>query len=301
MAGSTGHILQALLVNGVIAISKGVAAAITGSGAMLAETLHSAADCGNQVLLLVGVKRSARPPTKAHPLGYGRDLYFWSFMVALLLFAGGGCFSIYEGVHKMRHPEPVGSITIAVIILGLSIALELWSTISNIKELNKRRGATPFFRFLRETKDTDLVVVFGENSAAVLGLVLALGALVIARETNDGRWDAVGSLAIGVVLVGIALFLAKEVKSLLVGEGADVAIETAVREVAAEDKNVEDVLRILTVQQGPGEVLIAMKVKFKPGLSTDGSICDAINGLERAIEARCPSIKWSFIEPDNAD
>jgi cation diffusion facilitator family transporter len=301
MAGSTAHILQSLLVNTLIAGAKGVGAAITGSGAMLAETLHSAADCGNQLLLLVGVKRSARPPSASHPLGYGRDLYFWSFMVALLLFAGGGCFSIYEGVHKMLHPEPVGSITIAVVILGLSIGLESWATASNIKELNKRRGAAPFFRFLRTTKDTDLIVVFGENAAAVLGLVLALVALVVARETGDGRWDAAGSLAIGVVLVGVAVFLAKEVKSLLVGAGADVEIDAAVHEVAAADPNVERVIRILSVQQGPGEVLVAMKVKFKPGLSTDGSLCDAINQLERRLEARCPSVKWTFVEPDNTD
>lgn len=302
MAGSsTSHILQSLVVNVLIAGAKGVAAVITGSGAMLAETLHSFADCGNQVLLLVGVKRAARPADRKHPLGYGRDLYFWSFMVALLLFAGGGCFSIYEGVHKLAHPEPVGSITVGVIILALSIALEGWSTWSNIKELDKRRGAAPFIQYLRETKDTDLIVVFGENSAAVLGLLFALAALLLARETGDGRWDAVGSLAIGAVLVGVALFLAKEVKSLLVGEGADPEVERAVREVARDDVHVEDVLRILTLQQGPGEVVVAMKVKFKPGLSTDGPLYDAINALERRLEERCPSIKWSFIEPDNVD
>lgn len=301
MAGSTAHILQSLLVNSVIAASKGVAAAITGSGAMLAETLHSAADCGNQVLLLVGVKRARRPATASHPLGYGRDVYFWSFMVALLLFAGGGCFSIYEGVHKLRHPEPVGDILIAVVILAASILLEGWATWSNIKELNRRRGAVPFGRYLRETKDTDLIVIFGENTAAVLGLVLALIAVVVAQQTGDGRWDAVGSLAIGAVLVGVALFLAVEVKSLLVGETADPEIDRQVREVAREDANVDAVLRVLTVQQGPGEVLLAMKVRFKPGLSTDGPLYDAINAFERKVEERCPSVKWSFIEPDNAD
>jgi divalent metal cation (Fe/Co/Zn/Cd) transporter len=201
----------------------------------------------------------------------------------------------------MRHPEPVGSITVAVIILGLSIALEGWSTLSNIKELNRRRGKVPFLRYLRETKDTDLIVIFGENSAAVLGLVLALIAVIVARETGDGRWDAAGSLAIGIVLVGVALFLAKEVKSLLVGEGADPSIEQAVREIAGEDPHIDRVLRVLTLQQGPGEVVVAMKVQFKPGLSTDGPLYEAINALERRLEARCPSIKWSFIEPDNVD
>src|SRR5678816_3015363 len=214
MAGeSTGEILKSLAVNAVIAASKGVAAGITGSGAMLAETLHSFADCGNQLLLLVGINRSRRPPDSKHPLGYGRDMYFYSFIVALLLFTGGGVFSIYEGIHKLQHPEAVGDITIALVILGLSIALEGWSTLGNIKVMNQRRGATPFFRYLRDSKDSDLIVVFGENSAAVLGLLLAMIALVLAYETGDGRWDAVGSLAIGLVLVGVATFLAREAVS----------------------------------------------------------------------------------------
>src|ERR1044071_3440168 len=153
MAGeSTGEILKSLAVNIVIASSKGVAAAITGSGAMLAETLHSFADCGNQILLLVGLRQAARPPDKAHPLGYGRAMYFYSFIVALLLFTGGGMFSIYEGVHKLHEPEAPESITVAVVILGISIALEGWSLLGNIKVMNQRRGKTNFLRYLRETK-----------------------------------------------------------------------------------------------------------------------------------------------------
>ncbi|HVK77508.1 MAG TPA: cation diffusion facilitator family transporter [Kofleriaceae bacterium] len=301
MAGSTAHILQALGANAVIAASKGVAAVITGSGALMAETIHSAADCGNQLLLLFGVKQSRRPADATHPLGYGRALYFWSFMVALLLFVGGGVYSIYEGIHKLQHPEAVESILVGVIVLAVALAIEGWATYGNIVELNERRGAVPFFRFLRQTKDSDLVVIFGENSAAVLGLVLALVALLLAKTTGDGRWDAVGSLAVGVVLVGVAIFLAVEVKSLLVGEGADPVIETAAREIAAADPNVEGVLRVLTVQQGPGEVVVAMKVKFKPGMATGGALCDAINGFERKLEARVPEVKWTFIEPDVVD
>ena len=301
MAGSTAHILQALGANAVIAASKGVAAVITGSGALMAETIHSAADCGNQLLLLFGVKQSRRPADATHPLGYGRALYFWSFMVALLLFVGGGVYSIYEGIHKLQHPEAVESILVGVIVLAVALAIEGWATYGNIVELNKRRGAVPFFRFLRQTKDSDLVVIFGENSAAVLGLVLALVALLLAKTTGDGRWDAVGSLAVGVVLVGVAIFLAVEVKSLLVGEGADPVIETAAREIAAADPNVEGVLRVLTVQQGPGEVVVAMKVKFKPGMATGGALCDAINAFERKLEARVPEVKWTFIEPDVVD
>jgi cation diffusion facilitator family transporter len=297
---STGEIIKSLVVNVVIATSKGVAAAITGSGAMLAETLHSFADCGNQLLLLRGVKATRRPADKQHPFGYGRSMYFYSFIVALLLFFGGGVFSIYEGVHKIEHPEPVGDITVALIILFLSLGLEGWSTLGNIKTMKARRGATPFFRYLRETKDSDLIVVFGENSAAVLGLILALGALVMAKETGDGRWDAIGSLAIGVVLVGVATFLAREVKSLLVGEAADAALLKQFDELADLDPNVEKVLNVLTLQQGPGEIVVAAKLKFRAGLETD-ALVDAINAFERELKARVPEVRWSFIEPDNAD
>lgn len=300
MAGSKGEVIKALGVNAVIAASKGVAAAITGSGAMLAETLHSFADCGNQLLLLVGIRQSGKPASPKHPLGYGRAMYFYSFIVAMLLFSGGGLFSIYEGVHKLEHPEPVGDITIALVILGISIALEGWSTLGNIKVLNERRGSTPFLRYLRETKDSDLVVVFGENSAAVLGLVFALGALILAKQTNDGRWDAIGSLAIGAVLVGVAIFLAKEIQSLLVGESADPRLQRTVEELAIEDPNVDQVLRLLTVQQGPGEIVVAMKLKFRPGLETS-QLVDAINAFEKQLKQRVPEVRWSFIEPDHAD
>ncbi len=300
MAGNTGEVLKSLAVNAVIATSKGIAAAITGSGAMLAETLHSFADCGNQLLLLLGIRQSKKPADAKHPLGYGRSMYFWSFIVALLLFAGGGMFSIYEGVHKIQHPEPVGDITIAMIILGLSIALEGWSTYGNIKLMNARRGSTPFFRYMRETKDSDLIVVFGENSAAVLGLVLAAIFIIISKLTNDGRWDAVGSLAIGIVLVGVATFLAREVKSLLVGEGADPLVLAAAEKLVEDDPNVEKMIRILSIQQGPGEIVVAMKLKFKDGLTTK-ELVTAINAFEAELEKRVPEVKWSFIEPDDTD
>jgi len=300
MAGSASEVVKSLIVNTVIASSKGVAAAITGSGAMLAETLHSFADCGNQLLLLFGIKQSQKPPDPNHPLGYGRNMYFYSFIVALLLFSGGGMFSIYEGVHKLQHPEPVGNITIAIVILLVAIVLEGWATLGNLKVMKQRRGKTPFFTYLRATKDSDLVVVFGENSAAVLGLFLALGALLIAKQTNDGRWDAIGSLAIGAVLVGVAIFLAIEIKALLVGEAADPQLLTVIEELAAADDNVEKVVRTLTIQQGPGEILVAMKLKFKPGIDSD-RLCDVINQFEAKLEQRVPEVKWSFIEPDHRD
>lgn len=298
--GSTGEILKSLAVNVIIAMAKGVAAVITGSGAMLAETLHSFADCGNQLLLLQGVRAAKKPPDHKHPFGYGRSMYFYSFIVALLLFLGGGVFSIYEGVHKIEHPERVEDVTIALVILGISILLEGWSTLGNIKVMNQRRGTTGFFRYLRDTKDSDLVVVFGENSAAVLGLLLAGTALILAYETGDGRWDAIGSLSIGLVLVGVATFLAREIKSLLVGEAADARLLHSFDELAEADPNVERVLNVLTLQQGPGEIVVAAKLKFRAGMETD-TLVDAINAFERALKAKVPEVRWSFIEPDNAD
>lgn len=294
---STGHIIQSLLANLAIAAAKFVAAFFTGSGAMLAEAIHSTADCSNQGLLLLGVKRSRKEPDPSHPLGYGRELYFWSFMVAMLLFTGGGVFSVYEGVHKIMHPEQVESILIGVGVLGFSLVLEGGATLSNIKELNKRRGDIPFTKFLQTTKDSDLIVVFGENAAASLGLIFALGSLLMAYFTHDGIWDGVGSLMVGLVLLGVAVFLAIEVKSLLVGESADPQIDKAVREVADKDVNIQSVLRLLTVQQGPGEVMVAMKVLPRANLSGE-QLCAAINDFERTLQARHPEIKWCFVEPD---
>ncbi|MEW5743243.1 MAG: cation diffusion facilitator family transporter [Myxococcota bacterium] len=296
-SSNTKHIFQSLAVNVAIAVAKGAAAFFTGSGAMLAETLHSAADCSNQLLLLLGVKRSARAPDELHPLGYGRALYFYSFIVALLLFSGGGVFSIYEGAHKLLHPEPVERVGLGLGILLFSLVLEGWATWGNLKELKARRGATPLFRYLRDTKDSDLVVVFGENSAAVLGLAFALGALSLAHVTGDARWDAAGSLSIGVVLVGVAVFLGVEVKSLLIGERADPSIDAAVREELGRHPAVQALLRLITVQQGPGEVLVAMKVRLTPGLS-GAEVVATINAYERALKARRPEIRWCFVEPD---
>jgi cation diffusion facilitator family transporter len=294
---STSHILQSLAVNVAIAIFKGGAAVYTGSGSLLAETIHSFADCGNQLLLLLGVKAAAKEPDRLHPLGYGRSLYFWSFMVALLLFVGGGVFSIYEGIHKLIHPEPVENVWVGVVILAFSLALEGWSTRSNILELNKRRKNVSFFRYLRETKDSDLIVVFGENSAATLGLFFALAALGLSYVTHDARWDAAGSLAIGLVLVGVALFLAMEVKSLLVGEAADPQIDQHARDIVDKHEKLKEILRFITIQQGPGEVLVACKIRLESSLTAD-DVCLAINAFERELRSRCPEVRWCFVEPD---
>lgn len=299
-AHETAHILQSLAVNLAIAVAKLVGAVISGSGAMLAETLHSFADCGNQLLLLLGVRRARKRPDAAHPLGYGAALYFWSFMVALLLFLGGGLFSIYEGVHKLLHPEPVGETGLAMAILLFSVVLESWSLWSNIKDLNAKRGKIGFFRYLQAAKDSDLIVVFGENAAAVLGLVFAAVFMQLAVTTGNGRWDAVGSLAIGLVLIGVAVFLAVEVKSLLVGERAAPEVEAAVHAAAAEDANIVKVLRVITIQKGPREVLVACKLQLADTLTT-ATVVATINAFEKRLHALCPEVRWSFVEPDTDD
>ncbi len=297
----TSHILQSLVVNAVIAAGKGVCAYLTGSGALLAETLHSFADCGNQLLLLVGIRRSKQPPDEQHPLGQGRGVYFWSFMVAMLLFSGGGVFSVYEGVHKFfeHHEEQVGSIWMGVGMLVFALLLEGWATIGNIRELNKRRGSKPFLKYLRDTKESDLIVVFGENSAAVFGLVIALAALGLAHVTHDHRWDSAGSVLIGLTLIGVATFLARETVSLLLGESADPEIVAAVHAVAAELPEVRKVFRIIPLQQGPGEVLIALKMQLDRSL-TVGDAERIINDFEARLRARRPERLWLFVEPDNA-
>jgi cation diffusion facilitator family transporter len=301
MAGQgVGYIFRALAANFLIAVTKGIGAAITGSGAMLAETLHSLSDCVNQVMLLVGLSQAKRPPTEQYPLGQGRNLYFWSFMVAMLLFLGGGAYSIYEGIHKLQHPEPLSNPIVAVVILGVSLAIEGWAMSGALAAVKARRGGRPLLQYLRETKDSDLVVIFGEDAAACLGLALALIAVCVAWGTGDPMWDAVGTLCIGAVLIGVAVFLAVEVKSLLLGESADPALLVQINRCAAEDPRIVKVLRALTVQQGPGEIMVALKLQFQPDL-TGTALVEAINKFEQRLQEKCPEVKWSFVEPDDAD
>ena len=291
------HIKQSLVVNLLITILKGVAAFMTKSGSMLAESIHSFSDCINQILLLVGVKQSKKPADDNHPLGYGRSVYFWSFMVAMLLFSLGGMFSIYEGIHKIYHPETLENIFWGVSVLIFSIILESYAAYSNVIEINKRRKNKSFFKYLKETKDSDLVVVFGENSAAVVGLIIALIAIVISYYTGDPRYDGLGSLAIGIILVAVAIFLAKELKPLLIGESADNEIIETVKSLKENQVSILNIINCITIQQGPGEVLMCMKIECKPNLTT-AQINQLIDDFEKDIRAKCPEVKWLYIEPD---
>ncbi len=294
---ATKHVIQSLIVNLLIVVAKGFAAFMTRSGAMLAETIHSFADCANQTLLLVGIKQSKKPADKSHPFGYGMSVYFWSFMVAMLLFSVGGMFSIYEGIHKYSHPEPVQEIAWGVGILLFSICLEGYATYSNVVELNKRKAENSFFKYLKLTKESDLIVIFGENAAAVLGLILALIALLASYYTGDGRYDAIGSLAIGVVLIAVAIFLSIEVKSLLIGESASPEIHKTITNLVAQNNQITELINCKTIQQGPGEVLVCMKIKCIADLkSSDISLL--INTFEKQLRASHSDVKWIYIEPD---
>ena len=297
--GTARAILYAFLANGGIALAKTWAAMITGSDSMLAEAIHSYADAGNQVLLFLGLKQSARPADKEHPLGYGKLSYFWSFVVALMLFSLGGLFSIYEGVHKLQHPEPLTQVWIAIGVLSVAIVLESFSLAGCVREINLIRGERPFREWLKHTRSSELVVVLGEDIAALLGLILALIFVSLAAITGNGVYDAIGSMCIGAILIVISVFLTIRVQSLLVGRSADPMIQEVIDAIIRDDEDIEKIYNAITMQLGP-DTLLAAKIKLKSGIDIDTAVA-RINDLERRLKEKVPGLKWSFIEPDVAD
>ena len=292
-------ILYAFIANFGIAIAKTWAAWLTGSGSMLAEAIHSYADTGNQVLLYLGLKQSQRPPDAEHPLGYGKLSYFWSFIVALLLFTLGGVFSIYEGFHKFNHPEELSKVWVAIVVLVFAILLEGGSLLGCLREIKNVRGERPFGEWLKHTRNSELVVVLGEDIGAQLGLFIALGFLIAALVTGNPVYDAMGSMCIGVILLVISVFIAWRIKALLVGRSADPEIQEAIDEVIAEQDSIVHVFNTITIQYGP-DTMLAAKIKLKDGITIDAAVQD-INELERKLKARIPDLKWLFIEPDVTD
>ena len=292
-------ILYAFIANFGIAIAKTWAAWLTGSGSMLAEAIHSYADTGNQVLLFLGLKQSKRPPDEEHPLGYGKLSYFWSFIVAILLFSMGGLFSIYEGYHKLTHPEPLHQVWVAIVVLVLAIALEAGSLFGALREIAKVRGDRPFREWLKHTRNSELVVVLGEDIGAQLGLMLALCFLVAAYFTGNPVFDAMGSICIGVVLLVISAFVGWRVRSLLLGRSADPEIQETIEAVVREQAGVERVFRTITIQFGP-DTMVAIKVKLDSSMSINDAVA-TINAMERELKARIPKLRWCFVEPDVAD
>ncbi len=296
---SNKAILYALLANFGIAVSKLMAALYTASGSMLAEAIHSFSDCANQVLLFIGLSQSKKPASREYPLGYGKVTYFWSFVVALLLFSLGGLFSIYEGWHKLHHPEPVSKLWVALSVLSISILLEAGSLAGCLKEIAHLRRGKSFAYWLRNTRNAELVVVLGEDVAALVGLGLAFGFVGLTALTGNPQFDALGSIAIGVVLVAVAVFIAARIKGLIVGKSAEEDVEEAIREEIRRAPGIEELLRAITMQFGP-QVMLAAKVRMKAGLSIEEAVA-RINELETRIHEKFPEIAWCFIEPDDKD
>ncbi len=295
---STKAIFYALGANGGIAVAKLVAALFTGSGAMLAEAIHSLADCTNQVFLLIGLKESKKAADEFHPMGYGRVVYFWAMMVALLLFFLGGVFSVVEGINHLRHPEPLSSPLVALAVLGISVALEGFSLYGALREIRKIAGGKPFFRWFRETRQSELMVVAGEDIAALAGLALAFVAVMLTLLTGNPMWDACGSIAVGVLLMIVAVVITCEVKAMITGESAAPEVHAAIRLHIEQRPEVERVIHLITLQWGE-QLMIAVQAQMCPQAS-DTALVEAINAVEHSIQTRWPHARWCFFEPDFA-
>ena len=296
-SGSLKSIFLALGANFVIAVSKYIVAFITNSGSMMAEAVHSTADCANQGLLLLGIKQSKRPPGPEYPLGSGKETYFWSFLVALLLFSVGGIFSIYEGIHKLHEGTMLQSPAAAIGVLVFAILAEGYSLRGCYKEIVKIKGNRPLKEWLKNSRRSELIVVFGEDVAAELGLFIALIAVIAAVVTKNPMYDALGSISIGVLLIIVAIFLGIKVKSLLIGQGVDPVRREEYIQFIDSSPEVDQLFNLITLQMG-GDVMIAVKAKMTNQNSADEMI-KSINKVEVEIKQKFSEIKWSFFEPDN--
>lgn len=296
---SLKSILFALGANSAIAVAKGFAAFYTNSGAMLAEAIHSLADSCNQLLLLLGLKQSKRPPNMEYPLGFGKSIYFWSFLVAMVLFSLGGVFSVYEGWHKFNHPEEITSPMIAVGVLLFAIVAESISLWGCIREINKERRGRNYFKWFRESRRSELVVVFGEDIAALLGLGVALLAIALTVLTGDPVYDALGSGVIGVLLLVIAVYIAVEVKALLIGQSVEPLVLEEMREFLQNRPEIDKLFNLLTMQMGH-DAMVAVKAQMAETGSERGMI-DAINKVESDFKQHFPVTTWLFFEPDITD
>ena len=297
-ADSVRTILYALGANLAIAAAKTAAAIFTGSSSMLAEAIHSYADSGNQGLLLWGMKQAKRPPTPDYPLGWGKAVFFWSFIVALVLFSLGGLFSLYEGWHKLHATEPLSYAWVAVGILVFGIAAETVSLRACLHEVAKVRDGRSLWRWFRESRQSELVVILGEDLAALLGLVLALAAILATIASGNPVWDALGSMAIGAVLIIVAAGIGVEIKGLLIGQSIDPAAEGRMRAFLEQQAGVKRVLRLLTLQLGTS-VMLAVKAEMDAASAAE--LVAAVNRAEQALRREFPEIQWLFFEPDVAD
>jgi cation diffusion facilitator family transporter len=296
--GSRKAIIAAFFANLGIAVAKFIGFLITRSAGLLAESAHSLADTGNQLLLMLGSKRGQRPADDAHPFGYGPERYFWAFVVALVLFSMGGLFALYEGIQKLRHPHEVDHVAVAFVILFLAVGLETFSLRTAIKEANHvRPPGTGWAAYIRTTKAPELPVVLLEDVGAEIGLAFAIIGLGLAQVTGDPRWDAVGSIAIGILLVVIAVVLAKEMKPLLIGEAAsDIDLEMITAALNSSPK-VNSIIHLRTMHNGPDNLLLAAKIDFDHSLSMH-QLAEAIDQAEVAVRTAVPKTTTIYIEPD---
>lgn len=295
-SGGGKAIIAALAANAGIAVAKFVGFAITGSSSMLAESVHSVADTGNQGLLLLGRKRARRAATPEHPFGFGRDRFFYSFVVALLLFSLGSVFAIYEGIHKLSAHEELTSPIVAVVILAVAIVLEGFSFRTAVHESRELKGDASWWGFIRQSVNPELPVVLLEDTGALVGLVLALGGVGLSTLTGDPIWDAVGTICIGILLGVIAVILIVETKSLLIGEGASAPLVRTITSSLVGGP-VERVIHLRTQYLGPEELLVAAKIAVSASLSTE-VVAEAIDNAEARLRAAVPEARLVYLEPD---
>ncbi|WP_175941727.1 cation diffusion facilitator family transporter [Caballeronia sp. BCC1704] len=289
-------IFYALAANLGIAVCKFAAAAFTGSGSMFAEAIHSTADCGNQLLLLFGLKRAQAPANALHPLGSGREIYFYALLVALLLFFVGGAFSVYEGAHRLLHHEPLSNPIVALVILGVSVALEAFSLAGAMREIRKTTPNKTLWRWFRETRESELLVVAGEDVAALAGLAIAFTAVLLTMITGNPAYDAAGSIGVGLLLMVIAFLVAREVKSMIVGESASPEVRKAIDAHLRARPEVTHIISLITLQWGK-HLVVAVQAEMIDYPSGRAMI-DAINVIEEDLQRAFPQVRWVFFEPD---
>ena len=289
--------VAALVANSAIAVAKFIGFLFTRSGSMLAESVHSVADSANQALLLWGQRSAKRAPTPEHPFGYGRERYFWAFVVSLVLFSLGSLFALREAWEKIRHPHELESLEWAIGILIFAIVVEGFSLRTAVVEANKVRGQASWWQFIRRSKDPELPVVVMEDAGAMAGLVIALGAVLTAEVTGDPVWDGIGTLLIGLLLGVIAIVLALEMKSLLIGESASADNRRLIEQAVASSPSVVRVINMRTQHLGPDDLLVAAKVEFDHSLDTHG-LAAAVDELETRVRDVVPAVDVMYIEPD---
>lgn len=295
-AESPKAILYALAANFGIAVCKYLAAAFTGSGSMFAEAIHSTADCGNQLLLLFGLRQARRPPSALHPMGTGREINFYSLLVALLLFFVGGAFSVYEGIHRLIAREPLQFVYVALGVLGVSVVLETLSLLGALRVIRADYPGKPLWRWFRETREAELLVVAGEDVAALAGLAIAFVAVLMTVITGNPVWDACGSIGVGLLLMAIAWLIAREVKSMIVGESASPEVRREIEAFLAARPEIRAIINLITLQWGK-EVVVAVQAEMID-YPQSRAMVDAINRIEADLQKAYPQVRWVFFEPD---